>query len=173
MLTLLQCIVGGVDWKVYYDLIQETGSLNSFAFLIYIMFFTFAVLNIVTSVFMDKALNMTKPDIDSLMLERHRHDIADAKGLLQICREFLPQENNGRITAVDFLRFMAEQRFRDYCEVRNIEIRDAETFFTMLSSATHTKQVELSTFVAGVMRLKGVASSIDLQALSFKIKLIH
>jgi len=60
--TLFQAISGGSDWKGFYDIVSRVGSLNAALFVFYIIFFIFAICNIVTSIFIDKAMKLAQPD---------------------------------------------------------------------------------------------------------------
>merc|ERR1712216_23826 len=65
--------------------------------------------------------------------------------------------------------------FRQYFDVRGIDIKDAAMFFQMLcaSAEVHGGEVDVETFIGGCLRLKGLASSIDVQTLAFESKLMH
>merc|ERR1712176_1078437 len=45
-------------------------------------------------------------------------------------------------------------------------------FFTMLTSISEGDEVDLSTFIMGCLRMKGLATSIDLHTLSFEMKML-
>ena len=52
-------------------------------------------------------------------------------------------------------------------------IKDAEMFYRMLTTVARRDEVDIRTFVAGCMGMRGTASSIDLHALSFELKIMH
>merc|ERR1712060_836182 len=72
-----------------------------------------------------------------------------------------------------FLQFMENDRFRFYFSARGLDINDTETFFKMLASCTGSDEVDIDTFVRGCMKMKGQASSIDVQMLLYECKHIR
>lgn len=186
MRTLLSSTTGGADWMDYWPVIAELGQFYTGCFLFYIAFFTVAVFNVVTSVFLDKAMRLATPDVEVLMLERERRDLSDTKELFKLCTEHLrPVDADAEeqsITFEEFITFMRDDRFKLYFDVRGIDVKDAEMFFRLLISTTNGSnggkdqrdaRVNLQAFVQGCMTLKGVASSIDLHTLSFEVKVMH
>jgi hypothetical protein len=190
ILTLFQGISGGMDWGEVYDMVNSSPA-EGLLFIVLVVFFQLAVLNIVTSHFVEKALRYAQPDAEHLMLLQNQRDIQDAKGLMELARK-LDDEHTGTITFQEFKRFMENEEFRLYFEVRNIDIADAEMFFELLvagSAGGHDivsneeqgvggkslleESVDFATFVDGCFRLKGAASSMDLRCLDFELKLMH
>jgi hypothetical protein len=182
--TLFMGVTGGEDWGEQYDMLNKT-SLPSVLFIILVLFFHIAVLNIVTSVFLEKTMIYARPDSDRLMLQQNQQDIRDAKDLMALVLE-LDDEHTGQISFAEFKRFMDNERFRLYFEVRGIDIADAQMFFDLLvagqtasglediqQSKLTEGTVDFGTFVDGCFRLKGTASAMDLRCLDFTIKLMH
>jgi hypothetical protein len=178
--TLVKATTGGEDWMITYRLLLPLGSLADAVFVFYIVFMAIAVMNIVTSVFLDKAMRVAKPGIETMMLEKHRTDIEDARELTAMVSE-MDTHHSGTITFTDFMCYMKEEKFRLYFEVRGLNIKDTSMFFHMLSSASkglhkdaecedYEENVDLRAFVTGCMRLKGVASCMDLYTLSWEVK---
>merc|ERR1719356_2379232 len=60
-LTLLQSTMGGLDWNDIYVLIEPLGAVYIMAFIFYIAFFHFAVLNILTGIFVENAMKICMP----------------------------------------------------------------------------------------------------------------
>lgn len=65
-----------MDWSALYEKISETGSVSSALFLLYIAFNVIVVWNIVTSMFVQKAVKLAQPDIDRLIEDRTNADKA-------------------------------------------------------------------------------------------------
>jgi hypothetical protein len=187
-LTLFQGISGGRDWGEVYEMVHFSPA-SSIMFIILVLFFQLAVLNIVTSIFVEKALSCAKPDNERLILLQNQKDIQDAKELIELVKS-IDQDHSGAITFEEFQQFMDDERFRLYFEVRNIDLADAEMFFELLVAGSSDRdiledeeegdaggllagKVDLGTFVDGCFRLKGSASSMDLRCLDFELKLMH
>merc|ERR1719330_323970 len=88
MLTLFQSTTGGRDWGEMYSAVAETGTINAFLFIAYIFFFTFAFINIVISIFMDKAMRLAEPDGEERALQKRHQQIERVREL----KEFLQME---------------------------------------------------------------------------------
>merc|ERR1712048_445890 len=76
----------------------------------------------------------------------------------------------GTISLPEFLQMLEDHRVRAYLNVRGIEVKDAEMFFRMLSTSSGTDEVDIHSFVEGCLRLKGLATSVDLHQLRFEHK---
>merc|ERR1711879_133637 len=60
-----------------------------------------------------------------------------------------------------------------FFELRGLSLKDAEMFFTLMKAVTGEGEVDIALFVAGCMRMRGAASSMDLHAMSFELKVMH
>merc|ERR1712039_553539 len=66
--------------------------------------------------------------------------------------------------------FNTHQEIRGFFSVQGLDINDAEMFFMMLKDAEHGEDsVEIDAFVDGCMKMKGVAKSLDVQYLRFRL----
>merc|ERR1711963_542186 len=118
------------------------------------------------------AMELAQPDLDAQMIENHRKDTRDAKELRRLV-EASDRDGNGALSLDEFMLVMKDPNFRSFCTLRGIDIKDAEIFFHMLSTMVGSGEVAIDTFVVSALRLKGVATSIDLHALSFEVKALH
>jgi len=63
---------------------------------------------------------------------------------------------------------------KEFFAARDMDLKDADLFFRMLSSlGVENQEIEVSTFVAGCLKLRGVAANIDIQALHFDMRSLH
>merc|ERR1712113_828690 len=61
-----------------------------------------------------------------------------------------------------------------YLSCSGLDIRHAEIFFDMLaSSSSEEEEVSIDAFVDGCMKMKGEATSLDMQVLLYKTKVIY
>jgi hypothetical protein len=172
MITLCQAVTGGDDWGQTWMLLLRTGMISPTLFVFYIILFMIAIWNIVTSLFVDRAMKLAAPDLESLMFERRSQDLADARELMALARK-LDTDDSGTISMKELVEFFRNDNFRAYFVVRGIEIKDAVSFFRMLASISGCSEIELQTFVQGCLRLKGAASSIDLATLHYECEVHH
>eukprot|EP00929_Paragymnodinium_shiwhaense_P056617 TRINITY_DN28339_c0_g2_i1.p1 TRINITY_DN28339_c0_g2~~TRINITY_DN28339_c0_g2_i1.p1 ORF type:complete len:843 (+),score=154.21 TRINITY_DN28339_c0_g2_i1:224-2530(+) len=172
MLTLLEIACGFGDWRRVYLILAQTGKINAGLFVFFILFFVVAVWNIVTSVFLENTLKMTQPDKEAELLNKHRKDVADAKELMKMC-QLADADGSGTVSLEEFEDFMSDETFRQYFEMRGIDIKDTELFFHMIVTSTGSTEVDLEAFVGSCFRVKGLATSIDLHTLAFESKMMH
>jgi len=171
MVILFQSVTGGCDWAVVYDLISTSGPGYAGAFLFYVVFFFMSFLNISTSLFVEKALSLAKPDGEDVMLERRRKEERAAKELRGLI-EILDSNNSGIVSREEWRELSQDPDFRMFFELCNLDIRDADAFFTALMHVTGTADIDIDSFVDGCMKMKGEASSIDVQILLAEVRLI-
>eukprot|EP00928_Gymnodinium_smaydae_P014117 TRINITY_DN15113_c0_g2_i1.p1 TRINITY_DN15113_c0_g2~~TRINITY_DN15113_c0_g2_i1.p1 ORF type:complete len:671 (+),score=125.43 TRINITY_DN15113_c0_g2_i1:71-2083(+) len=172
MTTLYMASTGGDDWKRFYDLVSTTGNFYGVLLLFYIAFFHFAVINVLTGIFVDHAQKVAQQDRDVLILEQRRKEDTDAQQLRRLCYE-MDTDRSGTITPDEFLHFSEDENARALLASIGLDIQDAEVFFDILCALSGSDQVEIEAFVDGCLRLKGSATSIDMQSMLFKLKLIE
>merc|ERR1711976_103183 len=102
------------------------------------------------------------------MLQKRKQDMADVKSLMHLVRQ-ADEDHDNSLSKAEFTKLMMNKQFRTYFEARGIDIKDTEMFFDMLTCGhTQQKKVELSLFVWGCLRMKGVATSVDLHSMDFE-----
>ena len=170
ILTLAQSTTNGVDWRRVYEVLDGIVSYLHLVFVAFVMFFVIAAWNIVTSVFVDKALKPAQPDLETLTRDQRIKDIADGEELLALFAA-ADLDSSATISREAFVNLAVDDNFRSYLHVRGIDIKNAEVFFEMMRTLSdQQEEVELHILVGGLIRMKGFATSIDLQSLSFEMK---
>jgi len=171
-LSLFQATTGGVDWKDVFELLKPVGWFAQAVFIFYIAFFVVVAWNVITSTFMEKAARLAQPDIDALMLDKHHQDIMDAKHMSEVFAH-LDTDHSGNISVQEFMEMTQDPVFLEFMQIRGIDIKDAKMFFNMLVSGSRGSEVDIKTFIGSCLRMKGLATSIDLHTLGFEVKTIH
>jgi len=171
-LSLFKGMSGGNDWDAYYQMVSKSGYLNGIIFLFYICFVWLSVTNIITSVFVDKAMKLALPDVDELLLNKHKEELESAKELKRIVID-LDVTDSSSITLEELQRCMQDVRFATYLELKGLDIKDAELFFRMLLDMSDCSTVDINTFIGGCLKMKGLALNIDLLSLSYQTSMLH
>jgi len=172
MISLFMATTGGVDWGEHYRLMWLTGPAAMVFYVLYLVFFFVAAWNIITSLFMEKAMTLSQPDVETQMLRKHREDLQRASEIVKILED-TDTNKTGTISLMRFKQYMQIPRFRNFFEFRDLEIKDAEMFFRILSSVSNSEDVKYDTFAYGCMRMKGYASSLDVQCLRIELKTMY
>jgi voltage-gated sodium channel len=160
MTTLLASTTGGLDWNLASDPLLKIASTFFAIFLLYVVFFNFAILNTITSVFVEAVITTSMKDHQvSIQNELEKKD--EYIGKLRLLFEEMDEHEDGHISLDKFIAGMGHPKMWAFAPSLGIEISDAKHFFELLSEHGR-KQVDLETFVTGCIRMKGQAQSIDL-----------
>lgn len=175
MLALYMAVSGGDDWHVIYSIVEHTGPRNAVIFLIYILFIQIAVMNIVTGMFVENAMKLAEPDRADIALRNRKAYMAEAAALEKICRDMDKDKNGGISEAEFYAAYATNPKFRDHLSALGLHIHDAEMFFNLLSTTRDEDEDEvgIDAFVACCLKLRGVATSLDLQHVEMQIKHLH
>jgi len=169
VLTMYQLAFGMIDAGDIYDLLSPTGAFNGFLLLAYVGFYQIALINILTGIFVDKALQYAKPERESEIMEERQATMDRASRLKELCLE-LNLSEPGIIRREEFMDGMDEPDIRYAFQAEGLHISDARTFFDLVQTVHDKDYVDTDTFVASCLRLRGVATSIDLQHLELLLK---
>jgi len=172
MRGLFEATTGGHDWNESYQIVEMVHPLYGATYLLFIIFFVIAAWNIVTSTFVEKALKLAVPDVESLVLEKRIQDKRTAKELTQLIKRTVDEDGDGLISFDEFSKHFSNSAFRDFFAVRGIDMKDSSAFFHMLTSTSDDAlgQVNIDTFVGGCLRLQGMATSVDLQVMHYEMR---
>lgn len=168
MLTLFMVSTNGDDWINVYNVVVKTGIISSALWIFFVGFFQIALLNILTGLFVEQAMKLAQPDYASRELEQRKKEESEFLELNRLCED-MDVDGSGAISCAEFQRCLESGKLKSSLMLLDLDIRDAEQFFQMLADSESDRQVPIETFIAGCLRLKGGASSIDLQRLEYKI----
>lgn len=172
MFTLFWCFMGGGDWLEAWHSIEQISSSAQMVFIFYVAFFHIAVLNIVTGMFVQSAMKLSQPDMDEQALDKLREHVSHLEELRSIA-ETIDENNDGDLSPHELMKFVRNPSTRAKLAVLDVDARDAETFVSLLSATSHNATISVNDFVNGCCRLKGNASSIDLQCQAFRMGLLQ
>lgn len=172
MLSLFKVGTGGDDWSLHYKLVSFAGLPYSLLFLFYVAFITFAIMNILTGMIVDNIVKIGDRDEETLLLEFRRARNESVDDVMKLFRR-LDTDDSGTITFEEFQEGVRSEQVAALMAAIELDIKDAELFFDMLLSAAPQGDVRIESFVEGCLKMKGMATSIDIQCLSFETRLIH
>lgn len=165
MVVLFQSTTGGQDWGGPYDVVSSNaGRIYSFIFLAFITFFVFAFFNIVTSIFVDKAMNLAQNDLEYTRLQRTREEITKARELRAMIAVF-DTDRSGTISRTELAGLAKDPQIKDCFDAYDLNIKDADQLFMTVSELVGVDELDIDTFVAGWLKMKGSATSFDQQAI--------
>eukprot|EP00928_Gymnodinium_smaydae_P033121 TRINITY_DN23811_c0_g1_i1.p1 TRINITY_DN23811_c0_g1~~TRINITY_DN23811_c0_g1_i1.p1 ORF type:complete len:605 (-),score=96.22 TRINITY_DN23811_c0_g1_i1:55-1848(-) len=172
MLSLFQASSGGRDWFEVYYVIHFSGVIGVTMFIFFMVFFQYAVVNILGGIFLEKAIAASQPDRESLALAQRRMDDKEVEELKALLTR-MDKKGTGMLTTEQFLRQIADPMTRAYLRTMGLEINDAVMFFRLIKDTLGTDELSIEDFVKRLGRMKGGASALDLQTLAFEVSIVR
>jgi hypothetical protein len=169
MLSLFMAVTGGNDWSVYHDILQKISPFYEGLWIFYIMFAFFAIFNITASVFVEKAMSITKPTAREERLEKYLEDESYAEEMLSLLQNVDCWETRC-LTSSTFQDFISMPEVLRYFEHRGRSPAALEKLFRLLLMEESSDSVALGTFVSAVLKLDRSASSADLHVLHAEMR---
>jgi hypothetical protein len=173
ILTLHKASTGGDDWSHAYNLIQITGVVGSAVYLFFIVFMNFALMNIITGIFVESALMVLKPDPETLARETSHQEHVEAQKLDRFCRA-VDADVSGKLTREQFEDGLQKKHIPILLKSLGLQRHHLVEFFNHMAEVQADQgQVDIPTFVDGCMMLRGSATNFDLQKLHAEVKACH
>jgi len=159
LFTLYLSICGGMDWGEPADGLHQAGIHFLFAWITYIAFTQFAVLNIVTGIFLEHATTTAARDLDHVIVE----DLALKDGLRNDIRELFREgddDASGDLSCEEFEEYLQDDRVQCFFAMLDLDIPAARDLFKVLDQDGNGV-VSMEEFVDNCMRLRGHPKSVD------------
>jgi hypothetical protein len=150
-LTLLECIIGGLNWDRPLNLLLDDAGLYAVAFfLFYICFGVFVLLNVIMGVFIDKAIKIAQDETEL--------EIACA-----ITGAFVGDKGYGgeEITWEIFEEKLEGRELQQCFNILGVDIADARSLFELIDT-DKSGSVDAQEIVEGCLKLKGTAKALDM-----------
>jgi len=160
ILSLFQAVTGGMDWDQAFQPLMDVSWTLVIFFLIFFIFTAFVLLNVMTAVFCQTAIEAAQRE----------HDIASDQAVA--CREQLSDEmhmlfqeidkdNNGTIDEAEIEEANKNKKIKTFFASRGIEAHEAWALFKMLDT-DRTGQIDMDSFVDGLIQFRGPARAIQI-----------
>lgn len=163
MYTLFQAMSGGVSWGDVTTPLMKVGKFYFLIAMVYVFFSIFSVLNIVTGVFVDGAIELAKQDRSMIVTKRIQSRDASAQHLAELLRE-MDTDGNDTLTQEEFKASLERKDVAEYLDALSVDSTEAELLF-MLLDKDGDGCVDIEEFVAGMQKLQGEAKSFDIHLL--------
>jgi len=174
MIALFQAQTGGQDWAEQYFTVAHAGLGYCIGYLFFVSFFMIAILNVVNAAFVEKAIQLAKPDVEGQIMEKHKQDAVHGREMTAMMKKLVDLDGDGMLTVEEFAACLEIKELKEFFEINDIDIKDAHSFFNMLRQRGQVNnKMSVKTFVSAALRLQGHATSVDLQTLDFQVKQLH
>eukprot|EP00434_Breviolum_minutum_P005390 symbB.v1.2.004753.t1/scaffold275.1/size244369/23 len=165
MHTLFRSVSGGIDWGIVAHVLGEVHWIWMYLFSLYVGFVMFAVLNVMTGIFCQVAVESSWNDPQLLL----QHSIVERERQRDLIRQLYHHfgQNLGRrkITLVDIEEQFDSDGVQGLFSVLDIYPGTAWDLFKQLD-INGDACISEEEFVSGILRLKGVAKSWDMEIIA-------
>lgn len=169
LLSLYQAMSGGMDWAELADpLIDDISIIFAPAYSVYIAFVVFAVLNVVTGIFVEKAVASAANDRDHVIQEELAKQDSYVNEVRDMFRE-ADTDGSGMMSWEEFEEHMQDARVQAYFKVLELDVSEAHGLFKLLDM-DNGGYISCDEFVMGCLRLKGQAKNVDVATLIYENK---
>lgn len=166
--TLYKSMCGGLSWHEAVYPLSDMGSLYVGCFVSFIAFVYFAMMNVVTGLFCQSAIESAQHDQQDLIQEQLQEKERYIK-LVQALFEEMDESNDGSITFDEFEVHLNDERMKAFFKTIDIDFSDAWTLFKLLD-ADGEGSVEVQEFVDGCLSMRGSAKGIQIGKVMYEIK---
>jgi len=170
-LSLFMAMSGGNDWAYYYTALELLPTPYRILFLIYMSFSIFAVVNIVTGVFVESAM---QSDSEDKIITAHE-ELENKKTYLNHMREIfeeIDEDNTGTVTIEEFETKLDDERVIAYFNAMKLDVSDARKLF-MLIDRDRSKSIDIDEFLKGCYALQGESRSLDVKMMEREVHTLH
>jgi len=168
MLTLFAGVTGGGDWQNFALPLREVHWVYELVFIAYVAFTLFALLNVVTGIFVDSAMSSAMNDRNTVIQEEMMREGTLVNELKKIFEE-ADTDGSGVMTQEEMCTYLADQRVQAYMQTLGISVSEARGLFHLLDIDSRGV-IDVHEFIMGCLRLKGEAKSIDVATLMYENK---
>jgi len=152
VLSLWQSLSGGVDWSdVANPLISEVQPLLGIAFAGFIAFALLALMNVVTGVFVQTALNTAEREEENFLTDQ----------IIQLFHKCRNEDHWGYINQEDLEQRLDDPDMANEWKNINVSADEAKYVFALLD-VEESGEVQFEEFLSACLRLKGNAKSLDM-----------
>jgi len=166
MYSLYQAMSNGKSWGLVATPLFDLGWVYGALFLVFISITLFGVLNVLTAVFVESAMQSTSHHRDLLVQEKQRQRQMYLKHLKTIFLQ-VDEDESGYICLTEVEQIFNDPSMSNLLDALDITAFDARSMFKLLDS-DDSGSVDIDEFCDGCLRLKGEARSFDINCLMYE-----
>lgn len=167
--SLYQAMSGGADWgDVASPLVNQISGFFAPVFCMYIAFSVFAVLNVVTGVFVNEAMIMAAKDQELAIEEELSREGSEIDDFSRMFHE-ADADGNGLVNWDEMAEHLEDSRVKAYFKALNLDVAEAKMLFRLLD-LDGSGEISIDEFVTGCIKVKGQAKGIDIHCLRYETK---
>lgn len=165
--TLYQCVTAGLSWGYAAYPLLEVGGVYLAIFIVFVSVTAFGVLNIITSVFVESAMQSARHSRDLMSEEKNREKKLYVTHLKKLFKE-IDLDGSGVVSEEELDTFLSDEgNMGDAFLALEINSSDARRLFKLLD-ADDSGEVDMEEFCEGCLQVKGEASSFDVNCIIYE-----
>jgi len=164
MNTLFMTISGGIDWKDAMIPLADIHWAYNLLFSLYIFFMVIGVLNVVIGAFVTRTGEIASRDREYLV-KSQLHELNTYFHKVRTFFKEADKDKSGMLSIEEFRETLTHPDVQAYFNALDLDVTQAELLFTLLDQDRNDGVISLDEFLAGCMRLRGQAKSIDVNIL--------
>jgi len=167
VVSLYMAMSGGEDWGHIMASLDPLPAEYRLFFLVFVTFAVLALLNVVTAIFVETAMQMAQNDRELVIMEE-MHNRGEFIAVMQQVFEELDTNDSGALSLEEFEKHIEDEKIMAFLSSLDLDVSQVRTLFTLLD-VDRTGEVDLEEFVTGCLRLKGGAKNLDMAVLKFQV----
>jgi len=169
-LSLYMAMTGGQDWGEIWASLQPLPVEYQIGFLIFLTFAVLALLNVVTAVFVETAMQQSQRDRELLVQQEVEQKVEFVETMQRVFEE-LDTNGSGTLSLEEFEQQMDDENVLTFLSTLELDIDQVRTLLTLLD-LDQNGEVDIEEFITGCLRLKGGAKSLDMAILQYQVEWI-
>eukprot|EP00435_Cladocopium_sp_Y103_P009886 s3202_g2.t1 len=136
-------------------------------FVFYVTVITFAVIRVISAVFLKDTLDAAQNDAENLVVERLRKKDDEYVARLEAVFKAIDKAGDGMITEERLTDILSHPKVEAYFQTLDIDVQESANLFHIIDNGDG--EVTLDEFIDGIMRCKGQARAVDQVAMRFEV----
>lgn len=167
MLTLYKSLSGGLSWHDCLMPLREASTISFWFFLVYIAFGYYVILNVVTGIFCNSAIESARLDKDVAIAARLKQRDSFMRSLRSFFGD-IDDDGSDQITIVELEKAIADKEMQALFDSMDIETSDVWSLFSLMD-ADSNGCIDIEELVDGCMKYKGMAKAMHIAKLATDI----
>jgi voltage-gated sodium channel len=163
MWTLVAAITGGVDWMDVARPIMKAGYVYKVYFLCFILFVTIGLLNILTGIFVNCAMQASAMNREIAIDEAIANRDSIVKEVVELFLE-ADSDGSGNLSWDEFENFIQDTKIKAFFMALELDMSSAGNVFHLLDESGDGT-LDAQEFVQGCIAMRGFARKVDISLL--------
>lgn len=151
-------------------MLEKASQLFVIFFVLYITVVVFAVIRVISAVFLKDTFDAAQNDAEQLVIDKLRLKSQYISKLERIFRA-IDAEGEGVVTEERLMQILANDKVAAYFQTLDLDVHEGRALFHLLDNGDG--EVTLEEFIDGIMRCKGNARAIDQVAMHADLKQLN